>query len=139
MKPLPFLCAIIGLNILLLPGLCESSSERGNFGVCPQSLGTSLAPSPRVSLQTLPGLQEGCFRWVETIPAFPPSLCPWRGRKGLYPHIHAWEWVWRHKVAMPGCDGGLPGRHPRGLRAGALRQMKSEPQMRRSKSRRGQM
>lgn len=139
MKPLSFLCAIIGLNILSLPGLCELSSERGNLGVCPQSLGTSLGPSPRASLQTLPGLQQRCLRRVETIPALPSSLCPWRGWKCLYPHNHAWGWGWGHRVAMPGCAGGLAGHHPRGLRGGALRQMKSEPQMRRSKSRRGQM
>lgn len=104
-----------------------------------RSLGTGLAPSPRVSLQRLPGLQQGCFRWVETIPALPPSLCPWRGWKSLHPHMHAWEWMWGHRVAMPGCAGGLAARRPQGLQAGALRQMKSEAQMRKSKSRRGQM
>lgn len=37
MKPLPFLCAIIELNILWLPGLRELSLERGNLGLCPPS------------------------------------------------------------------------------------------------------
>lgn len=45
MKPLPFLCTIIGLNILWLSGFCELSSERGNLGVCPLLPSSPLAPA----------------------------------------------------------------------------------------------
>lgn len=140
MKPLPFLCAIIGLNILWLPGLCELSSERGNLGVCPQLRSNPLAPA----WLHLPGyLSEGSQRCHRTAfaglrPSPSPSgtgeagrLCtptstPARGCGGT-----GWP--------MPGGAGGLGERHPQGPKPGALRQMKSVPQMGRSKSRHGQM
>lgn len=45
MKPFPFLCAVIGLNILQLPGLYKLSLDRGKLGMCPQLCSSHLASS----------------------------------------------------------------------------------------------
>ena len=128
MKPLPFLRAIIGLNILWLPGLCELSPERGNLGVCPQLRSSPLAPA----WPLLPGYRsEGSQRSNRTASAglrpcllFPRPSGP--GEEGCR------AWMWGHRVAVPGGAGGLADRRPQGPQSGALRQMKSVPQMRRS-------
>lgn len=132
MKPLPLLCAIIGLNTLWLPGLRELSSERGNPGVCPQLRSSPLAPAWIL----LPGyLSESSQRCHGTAFAGPrPSPVPLALEtmgESVPPHPLP-------RVGV-GAQGGnarrcrrLGERHPQGPQPDALRQMKSVPQMRRS-------
>lgn len=91
MKPLPFLCAIIGLNILSLPGLCELSSERGNLGMCPEVPSGPLAPARLL----LPGYlckgSQDCnrvaFAGLKLSLLFPRPSVHGEGGKTLFPHM----------------------------------------------------
>lgn len=90
MKLLPFLCAIIGLNILRLPGLCELSLERGNFGVCPQLHSSPLAPAWLLLPGYLSEGSQGCYRvasaGLKPSPLFPRPSVRGEGGRILPPH-----------------------------------------------------